>query len=454
MRRVAALALLPALALSVGAARAETLQDALAEAYNTNPQLLAERANLRATDEGVDQALSGWRPTVTFNSAIGAEKAETTGVANINSPAEQTLHPHSYIFTITQPIYNGGGTVAKTAQAEDSVRSERAHLIAVEGTVLFNVIGAYLDVLRDRAVVALDRNNESILQETLKQTQAQFHSGLVTRTDVAQAEARLQAAHALRQQDEGTLQSDRANYTRYVGHAPENLVQPTIRPQIPASRDEALALAATKNPNVISALFGEDAARDVVASTEAQLLPTLSVAGNIQRLQETVVAGREVTSKSVLAQLTIPIYEGGLIYSESRQAKQKVGQSEGLTDDARRFAVEGATAAWETIQAQRANVVSQQAAIKADEIAYEGLQAQQRAGLRTLIDVLNAEQELFSDRTNLVRAQHDLVVAEFNLANQIGRMTAADLKLKVNLYDVNRYYEAVRTKWLGFGPGK
>jgi outer membrane protein len=451
MRRAAAFALLPALALSITAARAETLQDALADAYNTNPQLLAERANLRAIDEGVNQALSGWRPTLTFTGAIGKQQFENTPATSTQTP-EGYNTPRSLDFKLVQPVYQGGQTVAKTAQAEDNVRSERAHLIAVEGTVLFNVVSAYFDVLRDQTVVALDRNNENVLAETLKQTQAQFRSGLVTRTDVAQAEARLQAAHAQRQQDEGVLQSDRANYKRYVGHAPENLAQPTIRPQIPASRDEAQALAATKNPNVISALFGEDAARDSVAATEAQLLPSFNLVGEANRTDDPAqFSGHETTYGTVQAQVTVPLYDAGLIYSQSRQAKQKVGQSEGLTDDARRLAVDGATAAWETIQAQRANIVSQQAAIKADEVAYDGLRAQQRAGLRTLIDVLNAEQELFTDRTNLVRAQHDLAVAEFNLADQIGRMTAADLKLKVNLYDVNRYYEAVRSKWLGLG---
>ncbi len=454
MRRGAILALLLVLALSVPTARAETLQDALAEAYNTNPQLLAERANLRAIDEGVNQALSGWRPTLQFNGALGKQQFENTPTTSTNVP-EGYNTPRSLDFKLVQPVYQGGQTVAKTAEAEDTVRSERAHLIAVEGTVLFNVISAYLDVLRDQSVVALDSNNETLLQQTLDQTRAQFRSGLVTRTDVAQAEARLQAAHAQRQQDEGTLQSDRANYARYVGHAPENLAQPAIRPQIPAARAEALAMAATKNPNVISALFGEDAARDFVAATEAQLLPSVNLVGEANRTDDPVqLSGHETTYGTVEAQLTVPLYEAGLVYSQSRQAKQKVGQSEGLTDDARRFAVEGATSAWETIQAQRANIVSQQAAISADAIAYQGLQAQQRAGLRTLIDVLNAEQELFTDRTNLVRAQHDLAGAEFNLADQIGRLTAADLKLKVNLYDVNRYYQAVRAKWLGFGPNE
>jgi len=454
MRRGVILAVLPALAFGAISARAETLQEALAEAYNTNPQLLAERANLRATDEGVNQALSGWRPTLEFNGAIGKQQFENTPATSTQIP-EGYNTPRSVDFKLVQPIYQGGQTVAKTAAAEDTIKSERAHLIAVEGSILFSVTSAYLDVLRDQSVVDLDRVNENVLQQTLVQTQAQFRSGLVTRTDAAQAEARLQSAHAQRQQDEGTLQSDRANYTRFVGHAPENLVQPTIRPEIPATRDAALSQAAIKNPNVISALFNEDAARDVVAATEGQLLPSVNLVGEANRTDDPVeFQGHETTFGTVEAQVSVPLYEAGLIYSQSRQAKQKVGQSEGLTDDARRFAVQSATAAWETIQSQRADIVSQRAAIQADTIAYEGLQAQQRSGLRTLIDVLNAEDELFTDRTNLVKAQHDLAVAEFDLADQIGRLTAADLKLSVNLYDVNRYYDAVRSKWLGFGPDK
>ncbi len=454
MRRGATLALVSALAVVALPARGETLQDALVEAYNTNPQLLAERANLRATDESVDQALAGWRPTLQFNGALGKQQFENTPPTSNQVPGGYNT-PRSIDFKLVQPIYQGGQTVAKTAQAEDTVKSERAHLIALEGSVLFSVIQAYFDVVRDEAVVELDRNNEKVLQETLDQTQAQFRSGLVTRTDVAQAEARLQSAHAQRQQDEGVLQSDRANYARFVGHPPGKLVPAALRPQIPASRDEALALAGSKNPNVISALFAEDAARDLVAATEAQLLPSVNLVGEANRTDDPLqFSGHETTFGTVQAQVTVPIYEAGLIYSQSRQAKQKVGQSQGLTDDARRFAVQSATAAWETIQAQRANIVSQQAAIQADTVAYEGLQAQQRSGLRTLIDVLNAEQELFVDRTNLVKAQHDLAVAEFNLALQVGRLTAADLKLPVNLYDVNRYYQTVRSKWLGLGSDR
>jgi len=447
-------ALLTVLAGFATAARAETLEQALVETYNTNPQILAERANLRAVDEGVDQALAGWRPTLIFNGSAGKQQFENTPQTQTELP-QGVNEPRSMDFKLTQPLYQGGQTVAKTAQAEDSVQAERAHLIATEGSVLFSTISAYLDVLRDQAVVDLDKSSEDLLTQTLNQTRAQFNVGILTRTDVSQAEARLAAATALRQQDEGTLASDRANYARYVGHAPGALVQPNLVPALPATRDEALGMAAIKNPNVISALFSEEASRDFVTATEAQLLPSLNLVGEVNRTDDpTQLMGHETTFGMVSAQVTMPIYEGGLIYSQSRQAKQQVAESKNLTDDARRFAVQGATSAWETIQAQRANVDSQTAAIAADATAYEGTKAQQSVGVRTILDVLNAEQELFADKVNLVKAQHDLVVAEFNLAQQMGRLTAVDLKLPVDVYDVQRYYKAVRGKWLGFGPNQ
>jgi outer membrane protein len=451
MRRVLALVLgIIAAAYSL-AARAETLEDALVETYNSNPQILAERANLRAVDEGVSQALGGWRPTVQFTAIAGREKFEATpSTASVIS--QGMADPRSLNLVMTQPLYQGGQTVAKTAQAEDSVKAERAHLIATEGAVLFSVISAYLDVVRDQSVVDLDKLSEDVLSKTLDQTRAQFHVGILTRTDVAQAEARLAAATAQRQQDEGTLASDRANYARYVGHQPGTLTQPTLRPALPMTRDEALGLAEVKNPNVISALFTEAATRDFVTATEAQLLPSVNLVGQVNRTDDpNFLTKHEETFSLVEAQLTMPIYEAGVIYSQSRQAKQQVGQSRHLTDDARRFAAQGAISAWATIQAQRANVISQITAIKADETAYEGTKAQQSVGVRTVLDVLNAEQELFADRVNLVKAQHDLAVAEFNLAQQVGRLTAVDLQLPVDLYDVERYYKAARGKWFGLG---
>ncbi len=448
--------LVASLAIGLGAlaaqpAKAESIEDALASAYNNNPQILGERATLRATDEGVPQALAGWRPTVTFQGGVGAEQSENSPAAPPSAPAHQGFQPHTYSLTVSQPIYNGGGTIAKTAQAENLVESERAHLIAVESAVLFSAVQSYFDVLRDQAVIALDKNNEQVLSRQLEATNDQFRVGQVTRTDVAQAEARLASATATRHSDEGTLSVDSANYTRAVGHPPSGLVQPKLRPVIPAARDQALALAATKNPSVIAAQFAESAARDNVAQVKAQLLPSIAVVGNIQRLQETQLNGRETTNKSVLAQLNMPLYEAGNVWSQSRQAIENVGKAKGTTDDTRRQAVQTATQSWETIQSARASITSLQATIRAAQIALEGVQQQQQVGARTVLDVLNAQQELFGDQVALVKAQHDLAIAEFNLAQQVGQLTAADLNLPVQLYDVDRHYRSVRNKVIGFG---
>jgi outer membrane protein len=440
-----------AVALGAAGASAETLESALSAAYSNNPQILSERANLRAIDEGVPQALAGWRPTITFTGGIGDEQTESTPAAPPNAPAHQTLQPHTYSLTITQPIYNGGNTIAKTAQAEDTVQSERARLVAIESSVLFTAAQSYFDVLRDIAVIALDKNNEQVLGRQLEATNDQFRVGQVTRTDVAQAESRLAAATAQRHLDEGTLENDRANYTRAVGHPPVDLIQPTFHPTIPSTRDEALTLAAIKNPNVVAAQFSEVAARDNVAQVKAQLLPSVSIVANVQRAQETTINGREQTQQSIIAQLNMPLYEAGNIWSQSRAAIENVGKAQGTTDDTRRQAVQTATQSWETIQSARASIDSLNTTVRAAEIALEGVTQQQQVGARTVLDVLNAEQELFSDRTSLVRSQHDLAVAEFNLSQQIGRLTAIDLKLPVNLYDVQKHYRSVRNKVFGFG---
>jgi outer membrane protein len=427
--------------------RAETLIEALSDAYSNNPQILAERANLRATDESVPQALSGWRPTVTFNGATGWQHNENTSpFAPVAGPV-----PRVADLNVTQPLYTGGRTVALTAQAEKTVEAERARNIATESTVFLSVVQAYLDVVRDQATLELSVNNEQVLRKQLEATADQFRVGAVTRTDVAQAEARLAGATASRLQAEGNLQVSRANYERAVGHPPERLVATTLRPVLPATRDDAINLAALNNPNVIAAIFTEDAARDAIDATRAQLLPSLNLIGDFNKGIDTITNRETTTSRSVTARLTVPLYEAGNIYSQTRQATETLGQRRSQTDDVRRTAVQGATQAWEQTSSGRAQIISLQSTIRAAEIALEGTQQEASVGARTVLDVLNAEQELFVNRVQLVTAQHDLALAEFNLVLQIGQLTAVDLRLPVKLYDVDEHYRAVRDKWLGFG---
>jgi len=431
-----------------GGARADSLGEALIDAYNGNPQILAERANLRAIDEGVSQALSGWRPTVTFTGSGGVQRTETQPGSVVALPAIG-LNPYTADVNLTQPIYPAK-VAPLTAQAEKNVEAERARNIAVEETVFFSVVQAYLDVVRDQATLELSINNEQVLRRQLEATNDQFHVGALTRTDVAQAEARLSGAIASRRQAEGNLQVSRANFERAVGHSPTKLDPPTLRPVLPANREEAISLASHNNPTVIAAVFSEDAARDGVDAVRAQLLPSLAVVGDINRGQDTVARGRETTTYSLIGRLIIPLYEGGNFYSQTRQAAEVVGQRRGQTDDARRAAIQLATQAWEQITSGRAQIVALQSTIKAAEIALDGVRQERNVGSRTVLDVLNAEQELFTDRVQLVTAQHDTALAEFNLSQQIGRLTAVDLRLPVKLYDVDVHYRSVRDKWLGF----
>jgi outer membrane protein len=222
---------------------------------------------------------------------------------------------------------------------------------------------------------------------------------------------------------------------------------------LPATREEALNLAATKNPNVVAALLAEDAGRDQVKVIRGQLLPTVSVVGDYQRLNDVAFPNSDTVNASVEARMTMPLYEGGSVYSQTRQAIQTVGQLQGVTDDARRAAVQGATQAWETIASGRAQVKALTESVTAADVAFRGSQAEQRVGTVTILQVLITEQTLFSTRVQLVSTQHDLALAEFNLAQQIGRLTAADLHLNVKLYDVNEHYRSVRDKWFGFGSG-
>jgi TolC family type I secretion outer membrane protein len=443
-----------ALAGLSGPAAAQTLTEAFGYAYNTNPQLLAQRASLRATDESVPQALANWRPTVTFNGSAGKTDAffkPGTGVPETHNE----FVPRSLSLTVTQPVYRGGRTEAQTRQAINTVQAARAQTLAIETTVFQAVAQAYIDTVRDQTLVEVNRNNEAVLRKQLEATQERFRVGEVTRTDVAQAESSLAQATATRIASEGQLEVSRANYARAVGHPPGRLIFPRERPALPATRDEALSLAANDNPAVISANFTELAARDNVDLVRGQLLPQISVVGTLSRSfgPSVTLSSARQDSGSVVAQLTMPLYEGGAIYSQTRQAEQTVGQRRSQVDDARRQAVQQATQNWETLTAARAAIASFAAAVRAAQIALEGVQQEALVGSRTVLDVLISQQQLFTTQSQLVGAQHDAAVAEFNLAAATGRLIAPELKLPVQLYDMERHYKAVKDKWAGFGGG-
>jgi TolC family type I secretion outer membrane protein len=444
------------LAAPGGSASAQSLTDALAEAYRTNPQLLAQRALLRATDEMVPQALANWRPTVAFTGQTGyAVSAEAVG-------RSQTLYSHSkpssLDLTATQPIYRGGRTEAQVRQAINTVEATRAQTLAVETTVFQAVAQAYLDVVRDQDLLAVNRNNAYVLGQEFETTRIRVEVGELTGTDLAQAQSSFEQAKAQVVAAEGQLEISRANYTRAVGHPPGRLTLPRERPALPATREEALSLAARANPNIISAAFTELAARDNIDVVRGQLLPQVSATGDLNRAISAASSAASITSATtttamITATMAMPLYEGGAIYSQTRQAQQTVGQRRSQRDDARRAAVQLADQNWAALQAARASIASFTAAVRAAQIALVGIQEEALTGTRTVLDVLVAEQQLFTTQAQLVTAEHNAAIAEFNVAAAIGRLIAPELRLPVRLYDMGRHYKAVKDKWIGFAGG-
>lgn len=438
--------------------QAQTMTQALAEAYNTNPQLLAQRALLRATDEQVPQALSGWRPTVNFTGQVGGARSGIITGSTPVTPSESnysTFFQNALNLQVTQQVYSGGRTVAQTRQAVNTVQSTRAQTLAIETSVFQAVSQAYLDVVRDQALVEVSRNNVEVLQKQLEATQDRFRVGEVTRTDVAQAESSLAQAIGTLTSAQGTLAQSRAEYVRAVGHEPGRLLLPRERPTLPATREEALTLAATANFNVISANFAELASRDNIDVVRSQLLPQISLVGGLSRLfaPSITLSGSLENEASITAQMTMPLYEGGAIYSQTRQAQQTVGQRRSQVDDARRASVQFAEDSWETLKAARASIASFAAAVRAAQIALEGTQQEALVGTATTLDVLIQNQQLLTTQQQLIVAEHDSALAEFNLAASIGRLIAPVLHLPVQLYDMERHYKEVRDKWIGFSGG-
>ncbi|WP_052214787.1 TolC family outer membrane protein [Belnapia sp. F-4-1] len=443
-------------------AGAQTLADALAQAYANNPALLAARAQLRAVDENVPQALAGWRPTVSIANSFGysdgrvrsltaAQDPNTGGLRQVGVSTHNDRTIATNTITVTQPIFRGGRTVASTRRAESQVLAQRARLLATEQQVMQDTVTAYVGVIRDQELLRLNINNEQVLTEQLRATNERFRVGEITRTDVAQAESRLAGARSQRAQAEGNLQISRATFQRLVGLPPGALVAPQpLRVPLRTSQEVAQA-AAANNPNVVAALFDEAGARDNINIQTSALTPQLSVSTQAGRNDNNLTNHTRQTFAQVTANLTVPLYQGGAEYSAIRQARQTAQQARQTVDDQRRTVVQQATQAWEQLQSSRAQVESVRAQIRAAEIALDGVQREAIVGSRTTLDVLNAEQELLNARTSLVQALSTVVQQSYALAATIGRLTASDLGLAVDPYDMRAYYNEVRNRWIGFG---
>ncbi len=428
-------------------ASATDLDDALALAYGTNPTIDAERAQVRATDENVPQALSGWRPTV--KATAQASQNWVNERKPLNSSSD--FSPRSYGLTVTQPIFRGLRTVKGTSQAENQVQAERQRLTSTEQDTLFRAVQAYMGVVRDQSVLELNQNNVKVLQAQLASTQDQFQVGELTRTDVAQAKSSLQGAIAAQIQAEGNLKTSRATYREVIGAEPVDLKMPTPHLQLPATKDESVAQAQTV-PTVGAAKFEQKAAKDQIDVTFGQMLPEVSIEGSFQRNDNQNFGQSSFNEGIILGLVTIPLYQAGNVESQVRQSKQQYYRSKALVDEALRSAEQQAVAAWQTLDTANAQISAFEEQVKSARVALDGIRQEQQVGARTIIDVLDQEQSYLNAQVSLVGAQTDQVVAQYQLLASVGRLTARELKLKTDLYDPTKHYNAVRNKFFGTGP--
>ncbi|HJM60489.1 MAG TPA: TolC family outer membrane protein [Alphaproteobacteria bacterium] len=452
-RHELARAVVSALALTVvsGAACAQSLQESLASSYVGDPRLLAERAALRAIDEGVSSAQSGWRPTVSINGSVGKRYQNNTLGTGVSS-SNWTL-PASADLSLSQPLWRGGAITAEAEVAENRVFAARANLVVVEQQVLLESATAYMTVVRDQSVVGLSINNERVLERQLQAARDRFEVGEITRTDVAQAEARLADTVAQRIRAEGNLEVSRADYQRSVGFLPGELAFPDLEAflPLPGTKDEALAYATQRNPAIISAGFNDRAALFDISVAAAALMPQLSLDSALRRNWDPNSFFSETDTAEIIANVTVPLYQSGAEYARVRELQQTAVQRRRQLDDARRAVRKTAGQAWEELNAAEAGIRALKSSVNANEIALEGVRQEADVGARTVLDVLDAEQELFEARVALVRAETDAAVAAFRLTEVSGAMTAAALRLPVTLYDPLAHYDDVVDKWIGFG---
>jgi len=444
------------------AAPSLSLNEALAVAYETNPQLAAQQAALRATDEGVAIANAGWRPTISAGGTYAYQQFffSPVVVPGFGTVSSVSAHPVQAAITVTQPILRGGRTYAQIGRAKALVRVGRAQLLAAEQTVLLSAATYYMDVVRDSAILGLRQHNVELLKKQAEATQAQFNAGSLTRTDVAQSQARLAAAQSDLTAAQSQLAISRANFMQVIGRPPETLeVEPALPPALPTSVDDSITLALKQNPAIVSARETEIAADYAVNDAFGAMLPTLSVQGQYGLSQGSLVSpfgttnlgGGTSHALTVTGQLNVPIYQAGAEEAVVRQAKELHAQAQ-LNVAVSNLQVHDAVAtAWAQFEAAEASIASNEAAQRANEIAFEGVTKEQQVGGRTILDVLNAEQELLNASVALVSAKRNAEVAAFQVLAASGALTAKNLGLKVKLYDPLEHYDSDAARWIGLG---
>lgn len=426
-------------------AMADSLSDALEATYRNNPTIQARRAQQMATDEEVAQALSGFRPNASAAYARGRQRTSLSGAPWTYENSENRN------IRVTQPLFRGGGTFSSYNSAKQRARAGENQLSAVEQQVLLDAVTAYMDVAAAIGVLELSRGNENTLAQQLKAAQERFEVGEVTRTDVAQSESRLSIARTQVVAAEGRLISAIAAFERVVGYKPEGLLSmPATLPPLPASLEEALSDARAQNPELIAAVHAAKSSEYDVWTNKSSILPRVDLVGTMSRQDGAGAFGNTTFDQDTLGlEVNIPLYQSGAEYSRVREAKNIARQRKYAVQDTRQLIDQRTNSAWERLETAIGTIALRQQQIDAAQLALDGVRQEQQYGARTVLDILDAEQELYVARTNLVQADRDRVVAAYALLLTLGKLTPDYLQLAVKSYDAQEHYDDI--KWQPFG---
>jgi outer membrane protein len=420
-------------------ASAEALPEALAKAYQTNPQLNAERARQRATDENVPQALAGYRPQIVASLSAGLQSV-------------RNLLPDNTIQTANLKLFNGFRTANSVRVAELQVQSGREALRNVGQGVLLDAVTAYTNVLANQSLVEAQRSNVAFLKETLAVTQRRLNAGDVTPTDTAQAEARLNRGLADLNAAEVALAISQATYAQVIGNTPSQLRPAEVVDRyLPRSREDALSMAIREHPAVMAASFDVDVASTNIRVAEGALLPSANVQGSASRSRDNdpTLGTFGTDQASIVANVTAPIYDGGTAASQTRQSKEVAAQSRLVLDQVRNQARTAATSAWVAHEGAKIAVSASESEVKAATVALQGVQREAAGGQRTTVDVLNSQADLIQAKARLIGALRDRVIASYTLLSAVGRLDVKTLNLNTPDYLPEVHYHQVRDAWHG-----
>lgn len=426
-------------------ASAETLMDAVEAAYGNNPTLVAQRYRQKSTNENYVQTRAQYGPSVSLNATGNYDYARLDGNSSDRNQGEFTLN-------VRQPIYSGGRQRGALAQARANVRSSEEGLRRVEGEVIGDVINAYAAVLRDQQRLEVARQNVTVLNQQLEERRAKRRVRDVTVTDVAQADSRLAAGEAQLANLESQLAVSRGEYLRIVGQEPGELQPLPELPGLPESIDEAFAIAEGENANLTSARFAEEAARANVATQRGGQRPTASITADVGKAGNTSLLHQRDYRTIVGAQLTItqPLFQGGAIRSRIRQAQDQNNVAQAIVDSERRQAFQDVVLAWNQLASTRVGVIAGSRQVQAAQIAFAGMEREERYGLRSTIETLNAEQELASAQLGLLSNRYQEYVARASLLLAMGRLDARTVNSAIPARDPEAEFKKVR--WRGISP--